>query len=350
MTRTTFAAYRTEYPNLPAELLFFFDMKTAARVEGRLQAHTVMEFLEHYAKRHGGTRVQPGPVIEICSRLCSHGWMSLVDVGGFMGLENRYLTIIRDGNDPLSDTLAGRMFDCAVYGLPAVYDHYAGSVWPLINWNANGDPQIGTCFVIEKWIAVTALHCILPASRLAIRTVPAEAFQRSLFYSHPNEGLDLALMRFDAPVFSASPAIPLPSSDPEVLLEVMALGYPNVPGFMPALAAEAAQVSGRLTVARGRVASKPAEIFSRTEMLLITARVRGGFSGGPVLDAYGQVAGMISREPMAEAIAGVGVKYDELGYGAAVPASAITELLDGIDSGEIKPLDMSGVNFETFEE
>jgi serine protease Do len=62
---------------------------------------------------------------------------------------------------------------------------------------------------------------------------------------------------------------------------IIALGYPDVPGFQPALAAEKAMISSRLTDARGAAASTPFEIWARAELLLVTARVRGGFSAVP---------------------------------------------------------------------
>lgn len=147
---------------------------------------------------------------------------------------------------------------------------------------------------------VTALHCVSDCVGLSIKGVPASRLTEALFYSHPDTSFDLACIVFSRPVFDHLPSIPIPEQDVEVLTEVMPMGYPDVPGFHPALAAEAAAISARMTALRGRVASAPTELWSNAEMFLITARVRGGFSGGPVFDRFGQAVGVVSREPQAQ--------------------------------------------------
>lgn len=126
----------------------------------------------------------------------------------------------------------------------------------------------------------------------------------------------------------------------------MALGYPNIPGFTPTLAAEAATIAARLTTSRGRIAATPTEYFAGSDLLLITARVRGGFSGGPVLDALGQVVGMVSREPASAPAAEVAHRYDQLGYGVAIPARHLRELLDRPDLR--RAIDMTGTDCRAF--
>jgi len=267
-----------------------------------------------------------------------------------MGLDSRYLCILQNLSPFVENASFARLLSCAVYGFPAVYEHYAQSVLPIVNWSRAGILQIGTCFVVAPQRAITALHCVQPAKALAIRGVPKEELAKASFYSHSKEALDLVVISFDKPVFGGLPAIAVPDGEPQILNEVIALGYPNIPSFIPALAAEAAQVSGRLAVSRGRIASAPTEIFAGTELLLITARVRGGFSGGPILDTYGQAVGMVSREPMAETGFDIGPRYDELGYGVAVSCAVAHELLGAIKTGDSRPLSMPQVDFRDFDE
>lgn len=100
---------------------------------------------------------------------------------------------------------------------------------------------------------------------------------------------------------------------------------------------------------RGSVASLPTELWSNTELFLITARVRGGFSGGPILDRTGQAVGVVSREPAAELTDIPDAhRYDNAGYGTAIPASSIREMYGAIDRGDARPLDMTDVEFVTF--
>lgn len=131
--------------------------------------------------------------------------------------------------------------------------------------------------------------------------------------------------------------------------EVLTLGYPDVPGFHPTIAAERANISSRLTATRGAVASKPSELWTRSEAFLITARVRGGFSGGPVLDSLGQCIGIISREPASYAAEPGAHRYDNLGYGTAIPATRLISMLQQIDDGALPPKPMTHIQMQQFE-
>lgn len=56
--------------------------------------------------------------------------------------------------------------------------------------------------------------------------------------------------------------------------------------------------------------------------MLITARIRGGNSGGPVIDSNGAVVGVAFSEPMSKG------DYDEMGYGVAYPIEIFYQILD----------------------
>ncbi|ADU13156.1 S1 family peptidase [Asticcacaulis excentricus] len=348
MTGTPFDASRVQFPGLPVHLLAFFRLENAKKTNTGIVSRTVAEYLAQFVPNASGQKPHPETVVEICRRLVRNGWLSQVAVGGMMGTDNSYFC--RADLDRIQTSSVIRLLNCAVYGLPAVYDLYNSAVIPLINWNSKSDAQIGTCFVVASDAIVTALHCVHPSEALAIRGVSPEIFSKASLYVHENEQLDLAVIKFPEPIFGEIPHISLPDEPANVLDEVMALGYPNIPGFVPALAAEAAHVSGRLTVAKGKIASSPTEIFAKTELFLITARVRGGFSGGPLLDSYGQAAGFISREPTSDASSDTIVKYDELGYGVAVPVSAISFLIQSISEGAATPVAFANIKFRDFEE
>ena len=55
--------------------------------------------------------------------------------------------------------------------------------------------------------------------------------------------------------------------------------------------------------------------------MLVTARIRGGNSGGPIIDSNGAVVGVAFSEPMSKG------DYDEMGYGIAYPIDLFYEML-----------------------
>jgi serine protease Do len=89
---------------------------------------------------------------------------------------------------------------------------------------------------------------------------------------------------------------------------------------------------------------------------LITARVRGGFSGGPILDENGEYVGEISRDPTYQASDHLDEafhKYDNLGYGIAIPAPIASAFLKDAREGAgtvAVPMHTSATAFQDFVE
>jgi serine protease Do len=156
-----------------------------------------------------------------------------------------------------------------------------------------------------------------------------------------NEALDLAIVQFSRNLFAEKNWMWI--GDGQVLDDVMVLGYPRIPGFISHLAAEKATVAARLEVSKGKIASSPFEIFAKSELLLISAKVRGGFSGGPVLNTRGVCVGLISRSPAIEN----GSQSDDLGYGTAIPGHLISSFVSDFHAqNETSVERIPGSNFE----
>jgi S1-C subfamily serine protease len=258
------------------------------------------------------------------------------------------------GVDGVDEVSLSRRLDCAVYGFPCIYDIYKPSILPLVHTTQSERASVGTSFVIGTDVLQTAAHCIDGAKRLSIRGITAAELASARFFKSANSAIDLGLIHFSALVFERLPA--LLADEPVLLQDVMAVGFPDVPGFLPELAAEKALISSRLTVSRGAVASTPFEIFARAELLLVTARVRGGFSGGPILNDKGDYVGVVSRDPIHQAGDPLDKAihlYDNLGYGIAIPATLAraftTDALRGANELSVQ-MDMSGTEFAEFDE
>jgi serine protease Do len=119
----------------------------------------------------------------------------------------------------------------------------------------------------------------------------------------------------------------------KILDEVLTLGFPQIPGFMQVMVAENATVSGRFTASKGTVASTADNIWTKDKLYLITAKIKGGNSGGPVINRHGEVIGVSIQQPIGEGA------YDELGYGVVVPISfVIDDIYHSSNLTPIKPL------------
>lgn len=358
MSNPTVDSYRTIYPNLLLEALKFFSVGNMNKSPGSVSPRTVFEFAHDFHEKFKSSSEfpQPGIIDSLCQSLCRAGFLSPAGVDAkrvnIQGMANCYMGNYRSTES--QDRLVERVLNCAVYGFLCIYKEYCGSILPIIHKSKMGQPSIGTGFVVSSHYLLTAAHCIEGATELSIRNISTEHLQRATFHRTKNEALDVGLIRFSSPIFETFSIIVL--DNPVLLQDVLALGYPNVAGFLPTLAAEKALISSRLTATKGAIASKSFEIFAKSELLLITARVRGGFSGGPILNDRGNCVGLISREPShqkEDAYDDLINRYDDLGYGTAIPANVIKKFLMDLNEGvelDSTKLDMKYTNFKNFEE
>jgi len=350
-------SYRSVFPGLPLAVIRFFAVNNSVQQHGRpgtWYVRSVQEFIEHYQRINLTPDLvppQPGAVNEICQRLCKAGHLNDFGVGDSFGLDGLSHRYGATGTGSEAGDFARRL-DCAVYGFPCIYDTFKPSVVPIAHTSPKDADSIGTGFAIRVDALLTAAHCIGGAKCLAIRGVSKEMLSQATYFRSKKEAVDLALVLLPGPIFADRPHLEM--SQPVILQDVMALGYPNVPGFQTEVAAEKAMISNRLTAVRGAIASSPFEIFAGAELLLITARVRGGFSGGPILNDKGDYVGVVSRTPSHETDTSwkkASQQYDNLGYGTAIPSELVRLFLEDIDRGagtHATRMTMSRIEFRNF--
>lgn len=206
-------------------------------------------------------------------------------------------------------------------GLHTLTGHYSKLVVPIVYENQNGDFSIGTGFRFNHAL-VTAKHCIEGAKSISIKGFYAEQLKNALVTTSTNPEVDILAFCFfnykdpDSITFYR---------EAEILEDVLEMGYPKIPGFTDSLTAEKATVSSKaemcLTPTTGQVASAADNIFAKIPLLLVTAKIRGGNSGGPIVGADGSIIGVASQMPSYEG------DYDDLGYGTAVPISEVTNAI-----------------------
>ncbi len=331
-----FEAYASLYPYLPYEIVSFFRLKTSG---GVISNRKLFEFCDYYHKKYDTQGIpQPGTVSLICEILMQHNRLSLVEKAGFDNTMNRYVSVIHNEDifdDPQNIPHFNQTLSYLVYGFKYIYKSYSKYVLPVEHTNIEGDKSLGTCFLYQGGI-VTAKHCIEGAKAIAIQGIDPDRLKTAKYHLHSNPYMDLIYIKFKEPI---ADTLYLHQAA-EVLDEVMTMGYPRIPGYHNFLTAENARVSSRFTASVGHVASNAEDIFMRENLFLITAKIRGGNSGGPIIARNGSIVGIAANLAHGEG------NYDDLGYGTVIPIRFVDEILSDLDG----QLDISEILFKAFEE
>ena len=229
------------------------------------------------------------------------------------------------------------------------------SVWnkTLITDLKERPEDIGTGFVVnsnyafdDNFYFVTARHCIPPQNRIYVPAFlpPKKPCVPENIYVPENDQIDLAVIKF---VFKE--AIPGREQNfwmgtPEILDEVMTMGYPPIQGFIDAIqVAEVSKISSFLKTTEGRITGEGQHYWGgKEDHFLISARVKGGNSGGPVINKKGEVVGVIIE------LLKNGEELDKLGYGVAINVHVLKKMIEKIE-GKGDEIEIKELNFEIFE-
>lgn len=323
-----FLDYDIKNPELVYDIVDYF------RVNNRVRAVKDKSIIDYCStSRFNNTplandeMVQPRVVQIICENLVKKGVLNCIKSGqGFAGADSNYLYMPQ--NDELflqkHPSFILRL-NCMAYGFPYIYNAYKNIVLPVIVKNAKGDIEMGTCFRFNTGI-LTAKHC-LTAEEISIQGYTADQLKQCpVIISRDDEYLDMAYIELG----EQSPII---HDEANVLDEVLAMGYPKIPMFNEFCTAERASVSSIAT--KGAVASLANQYMTPSveRLMLITARIRGGNSGGPIINEDGAVVGVAFAEPFFDG------NYDDMGYGIAYPISAYFQMLENCTTMKVNFVD-----------
>ena len=308
-----FLNYDQKYPDLVARLIEFF--KNNSKGE-----KTVVDFCESYKVPEGEDKIQPMIIGRICDRLWERSILYCITSGLGLRTKDSYSSLgIDQGLYNKFPDLVNHRLNSIVYGFEYIYTHYKERTIPVVV-KIGEDDSMGTCFRIFNGIA-TAKHCLTDGKPVAIRGYSKERLQRCSVYISKNPGIDLA--------FIATGENHIPNdAEPHVLDDVLVMGYPKVSWFLEFCTGEKANISAmadlRLTPTLGSVAAE-GEIYSPRglpKMLLVTAKIAGGNSGGPVINEEGYVVGISTNISD-----GTGLSDDHVGYGVAYPIQALVDMI-----------------------
>lgn len=218
-------------------------------------------------------------------------------------------------------------YEFMAFGLAEVRKRLSDSVRPLYVTTAKGDESNGTCFLFENDTRlVTARHCIESVSKFSVAGANlGEAGLKSIRVP-ANPNLDLAILMFERPVFDR--AQPIRVGEGELLEPVLTLSYPPIPGFRNAMISERAELAGRQVATTGQTVGRNEAYREKQEYWIVSARVKGGSSGGAALNRSGKLVGVISR------MGATSEGPDPLAFGALVPSEELRKFWQDCEKGE----------------
>lgn len=320
--------YRSKNADLPTRLVRFFNIHAAAAATERspLFARSIGHFV-------GATPdLLPEEVPElhiVCEKLCRLG---VLTPGG---CDPSKLPML--GASYFSGTSANMewqrheqygIFDHLAFGFQFIRERFSKSVFPVVVKTDNGE-AIGTSFLLEDnvktWdlinrnVLVTARHCVEKGDFFVPGLDVADADDLEIYF-HSQDWIDIAVFRSAS--FSQNCNRGLRVSSGRVLDDVLVMGYPPIPGFDALQIAEVATLAAQKSTL-GQIAASESSYLGKQEYHLISARTKGGSSGGPVVNASGLLVGIVTDHPANEDGA-----LDRLGMGLASRSEYVHQMLN----------------------
>lgn len=213
-------------------------------------------------------------------------------------------------------------YEFAAHGFYRIRNHFEKSVKAVVVQREDGNDDIGTSFLWgNSRTLITARHVIRSKKVVRITGNNNKPICLSKLLVPQDKGLDIAMMLVDEdamrglPYFRFRPAV--------VLDEVLCMGYPPIPCFDALQISDLASINARLKASSGNIVAEGSSYVEGQEYLLINARVKGGNSGGPIINRKGYAVGMLVNVPLNLQDS---TRIDELGYGVATPHQTFVDV------------------------
>lgn len=266
----------------------------------------------------------------ICEKMCDDLLLMNVQSNKTICVANHYIGIdngISDEPEKLDRLLEYGAYDFKYRGFVYTRDYFTNSVLPIDGIKPNGDRDIGTAFYIGENRFVTAAHCIKDFKMFNMLKPDGNRVElQEVWFAkgQDTDAYDLAVIvvkdQMDMPAFMMG--------EPAVLDDVLVMGYPPVSGFNAIQTSETATVGAYQKASTGQVIGADTPYMLQLDFFLINARVKGGNSGGPVINNGGQVIGVVVKLPFDSQSDSNNPRYDLMGYGVCLPSKYIEQLIN----------------------
>lgn len=281
--------------------------------------------------------------LKICEQMCDDFLLIKVKPASIIQIDAEYIAVSSANSDnpkEFDHELEYGKYDFKYRGVPHTRNHFQNSVLPIVGKNRiTGNEDLGTTYYIGNNMFVTAAHCVKGLDNFNILLPDNSPLQLSEVWYAKDESLD----DYDLAVIHCTKT---PQSlkafelkDPCVLDEVMTMGYPPIPGLNSVLISETASVAsyvnGRQKTSVGQVVAKVGSYMSKLDFFVITARVKGGNSGSPIINKEGYVVGTVFQIPFDNQGGSDEGRYDIMGYGVCLPSKYIISLVENHESKKL---------------
>lgn len=308
---------------LPTQLILFFNLGNARLENNVKRPSSVMDFMTAVGAH------DPQVIRNVCQTFINEGL--LIPTGATNTSPITGETFYNFGADKAMIYYGS--YDFIAYGFSYIREHFINSVRPVIVKTNLGIDDIGTCFYIGDNKILTAKHCIENMQNIYIPAYDEKPAVPKALVFPKDENVDIALIEFEGEPFKDIPAFQL--NPVQILDEVLTMGYPPIPGFDAIQFAEISRINAHVKSSRGNVVGKNKSYLDRQDYLLINAKVKGGNSGGPVINRTGFVGGMLVHIPTDPEDS---EKLDTMGYGVAIPVEQLNAIHQAYNNQDLDSL------------
>jgi S1-C subfamily serine protease len=193
-----------------------------------------------------------------------------------------------------------------------IIEDYKNSIAKVYEKSGN---KLGTGFLYDEKYIVTANHVLEEIEVVEICLENGEPLlEKNRLIPKDTKKHDIAIIEIEKPS-SATKSFPL-DFNTRLLEDVLIMGYPRIPQTKDSY----------LVYNKGEISSY-VEIFKGVTGITLSSFLRGGNSGGPVINKFGDVIGVVS-EYLFEKVLGEQALNENVGISFILPSYLIKQLIN----------------------